>query len=248
MNTDIRLSVSFKGHRKRKRLKMLIGADGVLCLIDLWLGVAMSNPNGMLVAWDEHDLAFEAGWEGDPVKFVGALVECRFLEKLPGGGFKIHDWEDHQGYVIHAQERSERAKKAATARWERKENQHVDATSMQQVCGEHAESMLKSGFSNAPSPAPSPAPAPIPIVKEKDIAPASKSKRFIPPSVEDVSEYCLERKNNIDPQYWWDSYQAKNWMVGKNKMSDWKAAVRTWEGKNYCPLPEKKTTINGINF
>ena len=82
----------------------------------------------------------------------------------------------------------------------------------------------------------------------EDIVPASKSKRFIPPSVEEVAQYCLERKNSIDPQYWWDSYQAKNWMVGKNKMSDWKAAVRTWEGKNYCPVPEKKEKINGITF
>ena len=58
-----------------------------------------------------------------------------------------------------------------------------------------------------------------------------KKKRtvFTPPTIEEVSEYCLERKNGIDPQKWWDSYQSKGWMIGKSKMKDWKAAVRTWE-------------------
>jgi len=57
-------------------------------------------------------------------------------------------------------------------------------------------------------------------------------KRFTPPIVEEVSEYCKERRNGIDAEYFCDFYQAKNWMVGKNKMKDWKAAVRTWEKKD----------------
>lgn len=49
------------------------------------------------------------------------------------------------------------------------------------------------------------------------------------PTIEQVREYCLERKNNIDPQRWFDHYTSNGWMVGKNKMRDWRAAVRTWE-------------------
>jgi len=52
---------------------------------------------------------------------------------------------------------------------------------------------------------------------------------FIPPELSEVSAYCQERKNNVDPQTWLDFYTAKGWMIGKNKMKDWKAAVRTWE-------------------
>lgn len=59
-----------------------------------------------------------------------------------------------------------------------------------------------------------------------------KRKRFIPPTVDEVRAYCEERKNGIDPQRFVDFYQSKNWMVGKNKMTDWKASVRTWEGIN----------------
>lgn len=56
--------------------------------------------------------------------------------------------------------------------------------------------------------------------------------RFNPPAVEEVAAYCAERRNNVDAQAWWDFYQSKGWMVGKNKMKDWKAAVRTWEQRH----------------
>jgi len=55
--------------------------------------------------------------------------------------------------------------------------------------------------------------------------------RNIPPLLDDVKDYCNERKNGVDPNVWYDFYSSKNWMVGKNKMTDWKAAVRTWERK-----------------
>lgn len=55
------------------------------------------------------------------------------------------------------------------------------------------------------------------------------AKRFKPPTLEQVREYCQERDNSVDPEAWIDFYTSKGWMVGKNKMKDWKAAVRTWE-------------------
>jgi hypothetical protein len=66
-------------------------------------------------------------------------------------------------------------------------------------------------------------------IKEKAASGEATSSRFVPPTVEVVQAYCLERKNGIDAQSFVDFYSSKNWMVGKNKMSDWKAAMRTWE-------------------
>jgi hypothetical protein len=54
---------------------------------------------------------------------------------------------------------------------------------------------------------------------------------FRKPSLEEVSVYCLERNKGIDPEAWINHYTSNGWMVGKNKMKDWKAAVRTWEAK-----------------
>lgn len=57
----------------------------------------------------------------------------------------------------------------------------------------------------------------------------TKAKRFIPPTVDEVAAYCQERGNGLDPEAFVDFYASKGWMVGKNPMKDWKAAVRTWE-------------------
>lgn len=61
---------------------------------------------------------------------------------------------------------------------------------------------------------------------------APKSKRFSPPSVDEVRFYCQEKGYSVDSQRFVDYYTSNGWMVGRNKMKDWKAAVRTWNSKN----------------
>ena len=70
-----------------------------------------------------------------------------------------------------------------------------------------------------------------------------KRKRFTPPTVEEVKAYCEERGNNVDPQRFVDFYEMKDWMVGRNKMKDWKAAVRTWEKRD----GDRGGTQGGVN-
>lgn len=55
------------------------------------------------------------------------------------------------------------------------------------------------------------------------------SVRFSPPTLDEVTAYCQERKNNVNPARFIDYYTANGWKVGKNPMRDWKAAVRNWE-------------------
>lgn len=58
----------------------------------------------------------------------------------------------------------------------------------------------------------------------------SNSKvRFKKPTLDEVKNYCILRNNNIDAEAFIDFYESKNWQIGKNKMKDWKACVRTWE-------------------
>lgn len=54
-------------------------------------------------------------------------------------------------------------------------------------------------------------------------------QRFVPPTVEEVRAYCSERQNTVDAQRFVDYYTSNGWLVGRNKMKDWRAAVRTWE-------------------
>lgn len=55
-----------------------------------------------------------------------------------------------------------------------------------------------------------------------------KEKRFAPPTKADVEKYCQEKGYSVDAERFVDFYESKGWMVGKNRMKDWKAAVRNW--------------------
>lgn len=56
--------------------------------------------------------------------------------------------------------------------------------------------------------------------------------KFIKPSIEEIKDYCKERKNGIDANAFYDFYESKGWKVGNQSMKNWKACVRTWEQRN----------------
>ena len=75
---DIRVSFSFRNHRKRRKLKLLIGDNSTDYLLDLWIATAMNHPDGVLSNMDEIDIALEAGWEKDPKVFVDGAQQEQF--------------------------------------------------------------------------------------------------------------------------------------------------------------------------
>lgn len=58
-------------------------------------------------------------------------------------------------------------------------------------------------------------------------------KVFCIPTFQEISDYCKERNNDVDANKFLDFYTAKGWMIGKEKMKDWRACVRTWEKPKY---------------
>ena len=71
-----------------------------------------------------------------------------------------------------------------------------------------------------------------------------KDKRFKKPSIEEIKEYCIERKNVVDAESFFNYYESKGWKVGKSPMKDWKSAVRTWEKNNYSSKSKNKIKTN----
>lgn len=67
------------------------------------------------------------------------------------------------------------------------------------------------------------------IIINNNIKESDKSKRFVPPTLEEVKAYCKERNNNVDPVEFMAHYTATNWYRGKTKISNWRACVITWE-------------------
>ena len=65
----------------------------------------------------------------------------------------------------------------------------------------------------------------------------AKHRRFQPPSVSEVADYCRERGNTINAEQFVDFYEARGWKLGRQTMRDWKAAVRTWERREQPNTP-----------
>lgn len=81
--------------------------------------------------------------------------------------------------------------------------------------------------------------------EEQDI----RVKRFTPPSIEEVTEYCNSRGNSVDPESFINFYESKGWKVGNSPMKDWKACVRTWEKRGIVKYGTRPPTkLNADNF
>ena len=77
-------------------------------------------------------------------------------------------------------------------------------------------------------------------IKERNI---KERKVFEKPTIEEIKEYCLERNNGINAEAFYDFYESKDWYVGKNKMKDWKACVRTWEQRTKVKTIQNKADV-----
>jgi hypothetical protein len=85
--------------------------------------------------------------------------------------------------------------------------------------------------------------APNNIDNNKDINKTTNKRAaaFVTPTLTEIEDYCRERQNSVDAERFLNYYEANGWMVGRNKMKDWKAAVRTWEQReNARPVQPKQ--------
>lgn len=79
--------------------------------------------------------------------------------------------------------------------------------------------------------------------KINNTAETTTTKRFKKPTVDEIKTYCEERNNTVNAEAFYDYYESKDWMIGKNRMKDWKAAVRTWERNT-----KKETTTDPFDL
>jgi len=136
-----------------------------------------------------------------------------FCESLPPdwiaeheGWVKLPEYQQHNGKS--AKKRAQTAKRVANAKANATGNASGNADSVSEV----TQKALPR--------------------EEKRRDKENKQRKFIPPTIEDVSAYCAERGNGIDAQNFIDHYSANGWMRGKTKIKDWKACVRTWEQRS----------------
>lgn len=125
-----------------------------------------------------------------------------------------------------------------------KSQMDADRAEAERIAGQRSEAGRKGGLAKAssakqslaePSTPSLPSSPPIPPLSPnsppKEKPPKGGKKKA--PTLDEITAYCSQRKNGIDPQAFIDFYQARGWMYGRGKpVVDWKAAVRTWENRN----------------
>lgn len=74
---------------------------------------------------------------------------------------------------------------------------------------------------------------------------STKTKKFIPPTLDEIKEYCIKRNNNIDPKVFYDYYNTGNWIDAKgNKVKNWKQKIITWERQS----PKQRKDNSGWDY
>ena len=217
---------------KLLRLAMKHGMEGIgayWCLVEM-----MYEQGGAIPVDDIDSIAYSLRVD---VSIIKDIIEI--------GLFTIED--DHltkdriTGSITEMSEAKERrtkaAKIAADARWK-----NHNANAMRNACESDANAMRsqcdfmpredidkKEDIDN---------------IKEKNIKEKEKAKpasRFVPPSISQVSDYISEMGYQVDPVRFIAYYESNGWMVGRNKMKSWKAAVTNWDRMDN----ERRTSNNG---
>ena len=125
----IQLQIGFTDSRKTRRLIRAFDYVGVIYILRLWEHTAKFRPEGTLDDYSPEDIADAVAYPGDPESFANTLVDLGFLDRKKGV-YSVHNWARRQPWISQQFNRSEKAKNAAFARWEKeKENRGVNATS-----------------------------------------------------------------------------------------------------------------------
>ena len=122
---SINVDLNFFSHRKTIRLSAQLGDQAVTCLLRLWCYVGQHDPEcGSLGDMVESEIEHIANWRGDPGCFVRSLISIGFLDMVDGKA-RIHGWIDHARHLIVYRER---AKKAASVKWNSRQNSDASST------------------------------------------------------------------------------------------------------------------------
>jgi hypothetical protein len=211
----LNLDLNYFEHPKTKRLIGLLGPGAEVYPLRLWVYCGKyHHKDGDLSSYTEGEIESVSGWTGHPGRMLQAMLTVGFLEQTPDG-LIVHDWQDHAG---HFAAYHERAKMAAKQRW----NGHQRASSIAPSNAKRGGQALLEHVTNDAS----------------RNAPAGQGRAsnrgatFVPPTLDEVSAEVASKGYRLDPSRFINFYEAKGWMVGKNKMVSWKAALANWNATN----------------
>ena len=227
----IKLTVDMFDNRKIKYLRTLPEGNNIVLIWVMLLTMAgRCNSGGMIfltenIPYTGQVLANELGFETSTVELALKILASLGMISEIDGYIQIEGWDDHQSAdkleQIREQNRIRKQKERERKQIAMSRDGHVTVTQC------HATDIDKE--------------------IDKDIDKDIKVRRFTPPTPEEVQQYCTESGHYIDADAFVDFYESKSWMVGKNKMKDWKSAVRNWE-RSAKEQPHTESTNRFNNY
>ena len=199
---------------KFKRLQRQLGtskSSTVGHLELLWLEACANCPEGDVGRFSNEEIAIMVDWAGDPDLLVESAVNSGWLDSCEVHRLLIHDWHEHCPNFV----------KGFMA----KHGRQFARQSTRQPAKQPTRQDAKQGALHA---------ATLPN-QTNTLPDQSNNGRAHPkrPTLEEVTEYCVERDSSVDPQYFLDWQEANGWKLSNgNPLKSWQAAIRNWEHRD----------------
>jgi predicted phage replisome organizer len=204
----IKLTTGMFDDEKIKLIESMPDPDAILIIwVKLLIQAGRTNANGYIflnenIPYTDEMLATIFSRPLNTVRMALEVFAKFGMIEWDGNGICISNWEKHQN--IEGLDRIREQNRLRVAKYREQKALLTDG---------NVTVTLRNGID-------------IEVDKNKN---KKESSNFVIPPIDEIRDYCNERNNNINAEQFHDFYSAKGWMVGKNKMKDWRAAVRTWE-------------------
>lgn len=226
----IKITTNMFDNRKIKHLRKLpAGNDIVLIWVMLLTMAGRCNSGGMIfltenIPYTTKMLADELGFEENVVIMALKALEELDMITRDSNYLMVPGWEEYQ--AVDGLERIREQNRKRVQKYREKQKMLTCNVTVTESNAIEEEKELK---------------------KDIDKKENTKRKRFVPPTLKQVDEYCKEKGFSLDSERFIDYYESNGWMVGKNKMKDWKAAVRNWERQGRITKPSAQRSTNRFN-
>lgn len=233
--SDIRVKFGFPGNVKTKQLSAGRAPHPGWSLLVLWCYAGQNKPDGELAGMSDAAIESAADWTGEAGALVRLLLEVGFLEGEAGARY-LHDWDDHQPWLVGSEARSEHATLASLSKYHGREKaKNILKSRRRRKTLENKEQLGLLGADPEHAPSPSPSPTPSPTPKEED-GRAARASRLPKPFVMtpewklEADRIVAERAAVVDVgdqfqrfcDYWWDKSGRDATKV------DWIGTWRNW--------------------
>lgn len=244
---SLNIDFDFPDHPKTKLLTGLLGKGSETLLLRLWAYCGKFHPvDGVLAGYTEQEVEALVGWWGQKGLMVQVMTSdrCRWLHALPGAGYQVHEWVEHQGHLAVYKSR---ATAAARARWEKATHAPCNAPSSA-PCNASSIPSSNAPTGQVPSEENTHTQPPPPPRPARQQPPPPAPARTHTPSWEEVlsAAKALDSRDwEWRARLWFLDKQARGWKVKGEPLVDWRADLETthtyWEKVDGCPSGPPKS-------